>query len=83
MMDERLRFVAAVREGNETIAELCRRFGIARKTGYKLLERYETEGPSSPGRPVPSSAHACQCGTRSDGESYSGETGGSPDVGTD
>lgn len=44
-MDERLRFVAAVREGNETIAELCRRFGISRKTGYKLLERYETEGP--------------------------------------
>lgn len=47
VMDERLRFVAAVREGNGTIAELCRRFGISRKTGYKLLERYETEGPQA------------------------------------
>ncbi len=26
------------------MAELCRRFGISRKTGYKLLRRYEEEG---------------------------------------
>jgi len=45
VMDERLRFVAAVREKKESIAELCRRFGISRKTGYKLIERYSTEGP--------------------------------------
>jgi transposase InsO family protein len=44
VMDERLRFVAAVREQKETMAELCRRFGISRKTGYKLLHRYESEG---------------------------------------
>ncbi len=29
------------------MAELCRRFGISRKTGYKLLRRYETEGPTA------------------------------------
>jgi transposase InsO family protein len=45
VMDERLRFVAAAREKKESMAELCRRFGISRKTGYKLLERYEAEGP--------------------------------------
>lgn len=45
VMDERLRFVAAVREKKESMAELCRGFGISRKTGYKLVERYESQGP--------------------------------------
>src|SRR5437016_11429294 len=43
-MTERMKFVALVEEGEETIAALCRRFGISRKTGYKLLERYAAEG---------------------------------------
>jgi transposase InsO family protein len=43
-MDERLRFVAACLEGSETVLELCHRFGISRKTGYKWLGRYEIEG---------------------------------------
>jgi len=30
------------KEGN--IAELCRRFGISRQTGYEVLERHRTEG---------------------------------------
>lgn len=47
VMDERLRFVAAAREKKEPFAELCRRFGISRKTGYKLLQRYEVEGPKA------------------------------------
>ena len=33
-MDERLRFVARLLEG-EKMAELCREFGISRKTGYR------------------------------------------------
>ena len=45
VMDERLRFVAAFHEKTESMAELCRRFGISRKTGYKLVERYATKGP--------------------------------------
>jgi transposase InsO family protein len=47
VMDERLRFVAAAHEKKESMAELCRRFGISRKTGYKLLERYSTQGPAA------------------------------------
>lgn len=43
-MDQRFRFVAAAREGIISMAALCRRFGISRKTGYKWLTRYETEG---------------------------------------
>jgi len=45
VMDERLRFVAAAQEKKESMAELCRRFGISRKTGYKLVDRYKEQGP--------------------------------------
>src|SRR5262245_324156 len=38
-----MRFVARVREG-ETVAELCREFGISRKTGHKILKRYRELG---------------------------------------
>lgn len=44
VVDERIQFIAACLSGEETIAELCRRHGISRKTGYKLLGRYEREG---------------------------------------
>ena len=44
-MHERMRFIVAVDECDEPFAELCRRFGISRKTGYKWLERYEAIGP--------------------------------------
>jgi putative transposase len=42
-IDERLRFVARLLEG-EKMAPLCREFGIARKTGYKLFSRYKDSG---------------------------------------
>lgn len=42
-MDERIRFIARLREG-EQMACLCREFGISRKTGYKILDRYEECG---------------------------------------
>ena len=42
-MDERLRFVARLLEG-EKMAVLCREFDISRKTGYKILARYKDCG---------------------------------------
>jgi putative transposase len=42
-MDERLRFVARLLEG-EKMAPLCAEFGISRKTGYKIFERYKDCG---------------------------------------
>lgn len=45
VMDERLGFVAAWIEGSESVSELCRHFGISRKTGHKWLARYRLEGP--------------------------------------
>ena len=42
-MEERLRFIARLIEG-EAMTDLCREFGISRKTGYKMLNRYKDEG---------------------------------------
>ncbi len=42
-MDERLRFVARLLEG-EKMAPLCAEFGISRKTGYKIYDRYKDCG---------------------------------------
>jgi len=57
-MDERRRFIADHQLQVFTMTELCARFGISRKTGYKWLGRYETAGP--PGlRDVPRRPHAC------------------------
>jgi len=42
-MDERLRFVARLLEG-EKMAPLCAEVGISRKTGYKIFERYKDCG---------------------------------------
>ncbi len=41
---ERLRFIERWAAGEESIAELCRQSGISRKTGYKLIGRYEVHG---------------------------------------
>lgn len=42
-MDERLKFIARLLDG-DAMSELCREFGISRKTGYKILNRYNTCG---------------------------------------
>ena len=42
-MDERIRFVARLLEG-EKMAPLCAEFGISRKTGYELFNRYKDCG---------------------------------------
>jgi transposase len=42
-MEERLRFVARLLEG-EAMSDLAREFGISRKTGYKLFNRYREHG---------------------------------------
>jgi transposase-like protein len=42
-MDERLRFVARVLDG-EAMSDVCRSFGISRKTGYKIFNRYKEHG---------------------------------------
>jgi transposase InsO family protein len=43
VVEERLRFVARLLDG-EAMTEVCREFGISRKTGYKIFDRYKEHG---------------------------------------
>lgn len=43
VLDERIRFVARLLDG-EQMAGLCKEFGISRKTGYKIYDRYKDHG---------------------------------------
>lgn len=43
IVDERLRFVARLLDG-EQMAGLCKEFGISRKTGDKIYDRYKDHG---------------------------------------
>jgi len=40
VMTERMKFIGLYLEQEWTMAELCRHFGISRKTGYKLVNRF-------------------------------------------
>ena len=42
-MDERVRFIERILEG-ERMTDLCREFGVSRKTGYKFYNRFLAEG---------------------------------------
>src|SRR5690349_17694280 len=43
VMEERLRFVARIPDG-EAMTAVCQEFGISRKTGYKIFDRYKEHG---------------------------------------
>lgn len=45
-MDQRLQFIADHTLGVFSMRELCARYAISPKTGYKWLARYEAEGPA-------------------------------------
>jgi putative transposase len=43
-MDERFRFVRDALRDRFTMSELCARYGVSRRIGYKWLARYDAEG---------------------------------------
>jgi len=43
IVEERMRFVLRLKDG-ESMASLCREFGISRVTGYKIYDRYKECG---------------------------------------
>src|SRR5262245_35052412 len=49
VMDQRTEFVLRVIGRGESFSELCREYGISRKTGYKWKERFLAEGLSGLG----------------------------------
>jgi putative transposase len=79
-MDERLRFVARLLEG-EKMAVLCREFDISRKTGYKIFTRYQDCGLESltdrSRRPY---RQATDCPSRSRRASCSSSRWGAPKI---
>lgn len=42
--EERMKFVIAWKQGDWTMTDICREFGISRVTGYKYLQQYEEYG---------------------------------------
>ena len=44
VMDSRTMFTGAWLRGEEPVSQLCERYGISRKTGYKWIERYQEAG---------------------------------------
>jgi hypothetical protein len=44
VMEERLRFVARLLDG-EAMTDVCRDFGVSRKTGYKIFKKEATRPP--------------------------------------
>jgi putative transposase len=44
VVDERLQFIEECKSQEWSMAEVCRRFEISRKTGYKWLARYDSAG---------------------------------------
>lgn len=45
VMNERMRFIVRLEQG-ERMSDVCRAFGISRKTGYKFWNRYKEFGPN-------------------------------------
>ena len=45
-MDEKVKFIAAIKEDYYSMSEICEKFGVNRKTGYKWLHIYENKGPN-------------------------------------
>src|SRR5215510_11411472 len=43
-MDQRLRFIGDYRHAELPFSELCARYGVSRRTGYKWVDRYELIG---------------------------------------
>ena len=43
-MEQRVRMMAQWESGAESVAELCRRYGISRKTAYKWWVRWREQG---------------------------------------
>jgi len=45
-VSERVRFISAWLDGDESVTGLAARFGVSRKTAYKWIGRYKADGPA-------------------------------------
>ena len=59
-MDERVQFISDYQRQLFTMTTLCERYGISRKTGYKLVARYDVEGAAGLGERSSRPGHSPQ-----------------------
>lgn len=45
VMNERMKFLGTYLRQEQSLSALCREFGISRKTGYKWIDRFLSDGP--------------------------------------
>ena len=48
-MDQKVQFVSDYLRNRFTMSDLCDRYGVSRKTGYKWIDRYLIHGPAGLG----------------------------------
>ncbi|MEO7252446.1 MAG: IS481 family transposase [Arenimonas sp.] len=48
-MDQKVQFVSDYLRNRFSVSELCLRYGVSRKTGYKWIDRYILDGPAGLG----------------------------------
>src|SRR5215471_3915931 len=80
VMDERLKFVAR-RLAGEAMSQLCREFGISRKTGYKIVDRYQECGLEALTDRSRRPYRLCQSTPLSGGELHPERQRGAPQLG--
>ena len=49
VVEEKARFCVAYEQGDMSMAELCRQYGVSRKTGYQVIDRWLAGGPAGLG----------------------------------
>jgi transposase InsO family protein len=47
VLDQRMLFISSCLEKQDSMAALCRQFGVSRRIGYKWLSRYRGNGPEA------------------------------------
>ena len=57
LMTEKARFCMAYEAGEASMSELCRRFGVSRKSGYAVLARWQQAGAAG----LAERSHAAHC----------------------
>jgi transposase-like protein len=45
ILDQRLQFLSSYQKEEVSVADLCREYGISRRTAYRWINRYNVTGP--------------------------------------
>jgi transposase-like protein len=80
-MDQRTQFIADFLRDALSITELCALYGVARKTGYKWIDRYLRHGPAGLEGALAAAAPLAESDVRRDRERDPGRPAPASDLG--